>query len=187
MDPAGDIKIMDPAVDLPEGKDGFNLFNNLRDKNKNLKTLISIGGRDEGSVDFSAVAADADKRKLFADNALKFVKEYKFDGLDVSWQYPGERGGDKADKANFVLMLKEIKEKFEKDKLLLSIAVGSNSTLARIAYDIPEISKYVDWMNFMSFDFSDMTANVTSFNAPLYGSNEGDTWDIVSKFNLIRY
>ena len=51
----GNIKVLDPWQDLPNdyGKDGFGRFNALRTQNPSLKTLIAIGGWNEGSIKYS--------------------------------------------------------------------------------------------------------------------------------------
>lgn len=79
----------------------------LKKQNPNLKFILVIGGWNEGSVKYSQMAADRTKRQNFIQSTLKFMKEYKFDGLDLDWEYPGKNGGQSYDKANFVTLLKE--------------------------------------------------------------------------------
>lgn len=51
----GNIRVLDSWQDLPDnyGKNGFGRFNALREKNPRLKTLIAIGGWNEGSRKYS--------------------------------------------------------------------------------------------------------------------------------------
>jgi Chitinase len=44
------------------------------------------------------MASSAEGRNTFADSAVEFVKKYNFDGLDLDWEYPTQRGGVPADK-----------------------------------------------------------------------------------------
>jgi GH18 family chitinase len=46
------------------------------------------------------MAATKIGRDIFADSAVDFVKKYNFDGLDVEWEYPTQRGGTPEDKVN---------------------------------------------------------------------------------------
>ncbi|KAF4532929.1 hypothetical protein B566_EDAN015641 [Ephemera danica] len=73
-------------------------FNNLRLSNPNLKTLVAIGGWNAGSTTFSSVCGNTALRAKFVDNLYNFVKQYGFNGLDLDWEYPAQRGGIAADK-----------------------------------------------------------------------------------------
>lgn len=57
-------------------------------------------------------------------------------------EYPAARGGKPQDKANFALLLKELKEAFIPHGYLLTSAVSAGKWFIDPAYDIPEISKY---------------------------------------------
>ncbi len=66
------------------------------------------------------MAKDPVKRKKFVNSAVALLKEHDFDGLDVDWEYPSNRGGDKTiDKVNFIALLTELKEAFEPHGSLL--------------------------------------------------------------------
>lgn len=82
----------------------------LKQVNPKLKVLAVVGGWNEGSTKYSAMAADPAKRATFISSTLSFIQQYGFDGLDLDWEYPGQRGGNDADRANFVTLLREIKE-----------------------------------------------------------------------------
>lgn len=106
------IKVLDPNLDLEEngGKGNIKKFVSLKSANPRLKTMVAIGGWNEGSAKFSAVAANQELRVQFAENAAAFCKKYGFDGLDMDWEYPAQRDGNPAiDRANFVLMLRELR------------------------------------------------------------------------------
>ena len=83
----------------------------LRVENKNLKLLLAIGGWTEGSKDFSAVAADEQKRDVFINSALAFLSQWEFDGIDIDWEFPGDpaQGGTAVDKENLPKFLNVIK------------------------------------------------------------------------------
>ena len=80
----------------------------MKQKNKNLKTLLAIGGWNEGSLRYSNVAASASKRANFIKSALNLVRSYGFDGFDLDWEYPGQRGGAAVDKVFDISFLKNI-------------------------------------------------------------------------------
>ena len=55
------------------------------------------------------MAADANKIQIFIQSSLEFISNHGFDGLDLDWEYPTQRGGSPQDKVNFVTLLKELK------------------------------------------------------------------------------
>ena len=63
----------------------------LKDLKPGLKVFVSIGGwtfSDNGTATqpvFGNIARSADNRQIFADNLLKFMTGYGFDGVDIDW------------------------------------------------------------------------------------------------------
>lgn len=63
----------------------------LKDLKPDLKIFVSIGGwtfSDNDTVTqdvFGNIARSAEKRQKFADNLLKFMTGYGFDGVDLDW------------------------------------------------------------------------------------------------------
>ncbi|KAF8787216.1 Chitotriosidase-1 like protein [Argiope bruennichi] len=173
------IAVYDPYLDLKEnwGLGAYQRFNNLKKQNPNLSTLIAIGGWNEGSTKYSQMAADPNARATFVKSAVDFCLKYDFDGLDMDWEYPANRGGAAADKQNFVTLLKELKEAFAPHGLILSAAVSAGKNTIDTAYDIPGVSKYLDFINVMAYDLHGSWEKTTGHNAPLYerpGESEGD-------------
>ncbi|MCE2196825.1 chitinase, partial [Streptococcus thermophilus] len=88
------IKVLDPYNDLcvDYGKCGYDKFTDLKSQNADLFTLLGVGGWNEGSTSYSNMAADSFKRKTFIDSTIVLLKTHKFDGLDLDWMYPTQRG-----------------------------------------------------------------------------------------------
>lgn len=81
---------------------GYAKFTGLKTYNKNLKTLLAIGGWNEGSTRFSPLVASEERRKELVKNSVKFLRQNHFDGLDLDWEYPSFReGGKPRDRANY--------------------------------------------------------------------------------------
>lgn len=70
--------------------------------------------------------------------------------MDLDWEYPGSPGLPQ-DKQNLVSLLKELREAFDPLGLMLTMAVSCTKKQAEISFDIPEIAKYVDHINFMGY------------------------------------
>jgi chitinase len=64
---------------------------------------LAIGGWNEGSENYSFVAADPAKRANLINSALNLVQTWGFDGFDLDWEYPNQNGGVWADIVGFTL------------------------------------------------------------------------------------
>lgn len=162
-------------------KGNFRQFQLLKEKNPDLKTLISIGGWTWSRL-FSDVALTEESREKFATSCVKFMKDYGFDGLDIDWEYPAG-GGDISnherpeDPENFVLLMEALRAhldeagKADGTHYLLTAAVGSDKRHAEMI-DWVRAEKAFDFINLMAYDFSGGWSEVTGFNAPLYDTSD---------------
>ncbi|XP_055618707.1 chitinase-3-like protein 1 [Toxorhynchites rutilus septentrionalis] len=174
----GTIKSLDSWLDID--LQNFRKFNNLKQKNPELKTLVAIGGWNQGSENFSAVASSAASRKEFAKKAKEFCNNHNFDGIDMDWEYPGQRGGKTEDKKNFVLMLEELNNELKQDDLLLTAAVAAGEASAAISYNITEMSKHVDYINLMEYDFHGSWEKTAEHHAALHSKSPHDKLNVES-------
>lgn len=164
------IRVLDAWNDLEDnyGKGAFKRFNNLKREYPHVKTLIAIGGWNEGSIKYSNMAASGDSRATFVSSVVAFLDKYGFDGLDLDWEYPAARGGKPHDKQNFISLLRELKSAFADKGYLLTAATSAGKWFADPAYDIPAMSQYLDLINVMAYDYHGGWEQVTGHNAPLY-------------------
>ncbi|XP_046399185.1 chitinase-3-like protein 1 [Ischnura elegans] len=161
---------LDPWNDLYDdyGLGAFTRFCKLKEKNPKLKTLLAIGGWNEGSPKYSKMVSTPQSRKTFLVNAVDFLKKYGFDGLDFDWEYPTQRGGDDSDRENFATFLSEMRELFDQHGLMMTAAVSAGKQTIDPAYDIPAMGKYLDHIHVMCYDYHGSWDPVTGHNAPLY-------------------
>lgn len=143
----------------------------LRENNANLKILLAIGGWAFGSTPFKELTSNVYRMNQFVYEAIEFLREYKFNGLDVDWEYP--RGVD--DRASYVSLLRELRTAFEGEaktsgqpRLLLTAAVPASFEAIAAGYDVPEIAKYLDFINVMTYDFHGQWERQVGHNSPLY-------------------
>ncbi|KAL3289219.1 hypothetical protein HHI36_003653 [Cryptolaemus montrouzieri] len=169
IDTSGNLKILDSNLEIRLR--GLERFNALKQKYPKLKTLIAVGGWNEGSAKYSVVAADSRKRATLIKSAINFLETYGFDGFDIDWEYPGQRDGSWSDKANFAILLKEFRQAFDKKGFILTAAVAAAAGSVDISYDVPALSKYLDSINVMAYDLHASYDGVTGANAPLYPSS----------------
>ncbi|GJQ69017.1 hypothetical protein Trydic_g6190 [Trypoxylus dichotomus] len=161
----GLIGSMDPNVDLD--RRGYLDFTALKEQNPCLKTLLAIGGWNQGSRRYSVMVGDKEYRKKFIDSVLRYLAEYDFDGIDLDWEYPTQRGGIAEDKENFGLLLKEMKEALARWGLTVSLAVPIDLGVTEAAYDMKAIDEYVDYVFIMGYDYTSAGDGVTGLISPL--------------------
>lgn len=149
----------------------------LKQQNPSLQILISVGGW-LWSGNFSDVALTRDSRSLFIDSVIAFLEQYKLDGLDIDWEYPGQAGAGNRfrpeDKQNYTLLLMELRRRFDraqgklKHRLLLSVAAGASTEFLDHT-EMNRVAKYVDSVNLMAYDYYEPGSEPTTGNhAPLY-------------------
>ncbi|XP_067685773.1 chitinase-3-like protein 1 [Haliotis asinina] len=174
--PSKSVVAADPAKECSNaGMTGrYEKFNQLKSRNPNLKTLLSVGGQGSANTVFSQLSSSLLSLQQFAQNTIKFLRKHGFDGLDVDWEYPTAETKDQ-----FTSLLKVLSEEFEKegtnkDPLLLTIAVASGENKIKAGYDIKGINKYVDFIFVMTYDFSGSWNKVTGFDSPLRARNDSN-------------
>ncbi|XP_033213753.1 probable chitinase 10 [Belonocnema kinseyi] len=179
----------DASVQLPDeytdiGANGFKRINDLRKKNRSLKTLIAIQETvtdNEKKNKNNKIFFDPVLRGKLVNNVVNFVQKYKFNGIQLESAYISQYDAVASDKQNFVLLLKELKEKFDKNGLILALAVDARESTAK-KYDIKEISKYVSFINLETYNFhrdifNDEKVLKAGHIAPLYHSSKENTED----------
>ncbi|QQE11410.1 glycoside hydrolase family 18 protein [Planctomycetota bacterium] len=149
------------GVGAPGVRGHLNQLIELKKKYPHLKTLISIGGW-ELSMHFSSLSTTAEGREILAKNAVKFMREYQFDGIDIDWEFPvsGSKYKDKQrpeDKQNFTLLMQAIRdemsqyEKQDGKKYLLTAAV-TVGVFRQKHLELEKLADLFDFVNVMVYD-----------------------------------
>jgi chitinase len=148
--------------------------------------MIALGGWYEGSEKYSDMARDPKLRQIFVKSVIDFLQEHGFDGLDVDWEYPSNRGGDKTiDKEDFIALLTELKAAFEPYGYLLTSALSPGKKTMDSAYLIPKLNELLDIMNVMTYDYHGGWEDRLGHNAPLY--KRPDEHDDLSTWFNVNY
>ncbi|MBS0001011.1 MAG: glycoside hydrolase family 18 protein [Cyclobacteriaceae bacterium] len=139
----------------------FRRLNRLKKINPDLKILISIGGWS-WSENFSDAVLTESSRDKFARTSVSIVEEHDLDGVDIDWEYPGQRGEDNIfrpeDKQNYTLMFKSIREKLDElsartgKTYELTTAVGASMSYI-LNTEMDKAQEYLDYVNLMTYDF----------------------------------
>ncbi|WP_418603163.1 glycoside hydrolase family 18 protein [Hwangdonia sp.] len=189
-------------ANIVEGKAAFELDTDaakiatligLKKQNPDLKVLYSVGGW-VWSDQFSTMAAFESSRKKFAESCVVLLKEHGFDGVDLDWEYPGQRAEDNifrpSDKDNFTLLLGDIRKaldaqgKNDNTHYLLTIATGADQAYINHT-DLENAHKHLDFINIMCYDYFNGWMHQTGHHANLHPS-EKDKYDVNSGVQAVE-
>ncbi|KAG5320367.1 CHIT1 protein, partial [Pseudoatta argentina] len=184
------LKPFDKYQDIEKG--GYAKFTGLKTYNKNLKTMLAIGGWNEGSSRFSPMVADPARRREFVKNAVKFLRQNHFDGLDLDWEYPAFRdGGKPRDKDNYADLVQELREEFEREssktgrsRLLLSMAMPAGVEYIDKGYDVLRLNEYLDFINLLSYDYHSAYEPAVNHHSPLYPLEEDNEYNYDAELTI---
>ncbi|PMD67359.1 glycoside hydrolase family 18 protein [Hyaloscypha bicolor E] len=147
-------------------------LNLLKQQNRSLKVLLSIGGWTFSS-NFAAPASTHAGRSQFASSAVSLIKDCGFDGLDLDWEYPKSQ----SEAAHFVLLLQACREAMDAYSSTLPKPHHFELTVACPAgpqnytiMDIAGMDKYLDFWNLMAYDYSGSWDQITGHQANLKAS-----------------
>ena len=141
----------------------------LKAAKPSLKVILSIGGW--GAEWFSDAALTPESRCRFATSAIDLVKRHQLDGLDIDWEFPGQRGAGNRfraeDKQNFTSLIALLREELDllPGKHLLTIASGANKYFETT--EVARLHPLVDWFNVMTYDMAGHWTP-TAHHAPLH-------------------
>jgi len=107
----------------------------------------------------------------FAQNVKAMLDDTGADGVDVDWEYPGGNGEDYKQIPNsekvwevdaYVKLLAEIRDAIGPSKLISAAVPGLSRDMIAFTKDtVPEINKFVDFFNIMTYDMMNRRDNVT--------------------------
>ncbi|XP_018916542.2 uncharacterized protein Cht6 isoform X2 [Bemisia tabaci] len=190
LDRENGLRPYDKYQDIEQG--GYAKFTGLKTFNKKLKTLLAIGGWNEGSARFSPLVADEERRREFVKNVVKFLRVNHFDGLDLDWEYPSFRdGGKPKDRENYASLVQELREEFDNEsaktgrpRLLLTMAVPAGIEYINKGYDVEKLNRYLDFMNILSYDYHSAFEPAVNHHSPLYPLEEESEYNFDAQLSI---
>ncbi|KAI4081953.1 oviductal glycoprotein 1 [Homo sapiens] len=167
------------AKDLQDEKILYPEFNKLKERNRELKTLLSIGGWNFGTSRFTTMLSTFANREKFIASVISLLRTHDFDGLDLFFLYPGLRGSPMHDRWTFLFLIEELLFAFRKEalltmrpRLLLSAAVSGVPHIVQTSYDVRFLGRLLDFINVLSYDLHGSWERFTGHNSPLFSLPE---------------
>jgi len=145
----------------------------LKQRNPRLKVMLSLGGWG-GCETCSDVFNSPEGRIEFVKSVNELTSYFKTDGIDLDWEYPAIRGYPghvfrEADRDNFTELVKELKTT-SKPGFEISFAAGGFTSYIDSSINWKVITKYVDFINIMSYDLVHGYSTTSGHHTPLYST-----------------
>ncbi len=152
-----------------------------------VKIVLSLGGWTL-SDHFSMIAADSAKLQTMAQSCVSLMEQYRFDGLDIDWEFPGGGGRfdninapnhETVDGPNFAIMLETLRGALDAagtgpdgEPYLLTAAVNAGEDKIN-RLPLEDIHPHLDYLSLMTYDLNGAWQDMPAHNAPLY-ANDND-------------
>ncbi len=161
----------------------FNQLYKLKQQNRNLKTILSVGGWSYRDNFKTALATNA-TRYRFAESSLKLITDLGLDGFDIDWEYPA----DETDSANLVetarlcrTLYDDYSAKYANNyRFDLDISAPAGP-LNYNRMPVAALDKYIDGWNLMAFDY--MGPGFSNFTGHLSNVYPSKSNPVTTDFN----
>ncbi len=147
----------------------------LKDKNPNLKVILSLGGWG-GCITCPGVFATDSGRRDFVRSVSELTNYFHTDGLDLDWEYPGLENVPgypytPLDKDHFTALIQQLRKNLGRKKEI-SFAAGGFTEYLRTSIDWKQVTPLVDYINLMSYDLVNGYSTRTGHHTGLYSTPE---------------
>uniref|UniRef100_A0A182JS87 chitinase n=1 Tax=Anopheles christyi TaxID=43041 RepID=A0A182JS87_9DIPT len=163
------LELMQPEYDI--GEQALERFAALKDKFPHLKLLIAVGGWAHGGARFSEMAKFRNRRNQFIGSVIKFLHQYRLDGIELVWLYPGnfDRGGVVEDKDTFLYLVSELAKVIREEKKQYEVVIQVPVDISRMAigYHQEELCEAADFVHMVGYDLRGWWNNFADVHSPL--------------------
>ena len=172
----------------PKDPEFIQTITGYKTRNKNLRVIASVGGWNFPSHLFSHMVSSSDSRSAFINSLKSTLQKYKFDGVDIDWEYPDSKprddyvkytcadikpshdaGGQPQDTENLLTFIKELRSALGPSMIITFASPASQNKWEKL--HLKEMSQYLDYWHIMTYDYtvSDISSSkITAPNSPVY-------------------
>ena len=154
--------------------------------NPSSRVLLSLGGWADSAGDkYSRLVRSPQARKKFVEATVAFLQKHGFQGLVLEWHFPVcwqsdcSKGPD-SDRSGLASLAEELKIAFEPAGLTLAATLSGYKEVISKAYDVPRLSRALDFLNIMTYDWRGYWDGKTGHHSPMHAN----TADENQEFNI---
>ena len=176
----------------------------------NLRVLISVGGENFPSANFSAMAASYDTRAAFVQSVKRLLYVYSLDGIDINWRFPCSKekmifleewessnssceavtfraildpGGKCPDDAdNLLYLVQELRASLPNGALITLLGPQTKSSWKKL--DLKKLSNYIDYWHVATYDYTVPALNYSFYTAPNSPLNQPPKFSSTVPWNI---
>jgi len=146
------------------------------------KVLLSIKSFDNTTID-NIIGSRIATNKL-TNELSALIKQYRLDGINIDFEYFTDTNFPTS--KYLAKFLEELSAKLKKDnpKIIISIDVNATVVVKDKAYNMTKISKAVDQVILMAYDYRGQSSIRSGPPSPIYGEvNEHSIWESVESLS----
>lgn len=146
------------------------------------KILLAVKSFDNETID--NIISNQTAVDRLAKELLVLIKQYNLDGINIDFEYFTDTAFPTSKYLAKFLEDLSLKLKKENPRLIISIDVNATVVIKDKAYNMTEISKAVDQVIFMGYDYRQQNTSRAGPPAPIYEeANEHSIWESVGSLS----